>query len=434
MQYLAVCAGSEVYVYAVDTGKLLAVLQGHTGRVNSVAFVQYKGFSASHVESDGDIAWLISVSDDRTFIIWDLLKRSMLYQSAIMGTQPITCVAVDSHTPRFVVGSSDGMLRLFFIDDARYPAAVTCPTVHSTSMRRLLSQCAALGTRAAASSSASTPAVASSVGISAGSRRDVKRNLALQLIEELMAADDEKKQVLDLLDDSTLNDDDRCAQLTGPPVLTLMFAQQAAASVIGSVASASSGVLCVGWSRGILLLHSSSYAPVSVMLFAATDEDDNDDAAHTGIIGYEHKISSAIRTIRGPAAATSLVVGCPIEGATNSAASTECSSSPAMLLAVARADSGSMFTMGIPLISEHGRCPVGTSSSSAAGSQDAKAPLKSGPQLHAVIRDDSNLDAESLLLKSSWPSSSVSNNAGTRCDFLNWNAALLMSRIRLLIC
>ncbi len=58
-------------------------------------------------------------SEDRTFKVWDLGARCLLYTSAILSSSPLLSLALDARLPRAAIGSADGKVR--FIDLA-HPA------------------------------------------------------------------------------------------------------------------------------------------------------------------------------------------------------------------------------------------------------------------------------------------------------------------------
>ncbi|KAI8827082.1 WD40-repeat-containing domain protein [Fimicolochytrium jonesii] len=102
--WIACAVNDAVHVLHVKTGRSI-VLQGHLGRVSGCEFF-------TPLPDAPDLAaWLISVSDDRTFKIWDIQNASCLYQSTILSPSLLTTVALSPD--RFCLGSEDGILRFF---------------------------------------------------------------------------------------------------------------------------------------------------------------------------------------------------------------------------------------------------------------------------------------------------------------------------------
>jgi WD40 repeat protein len=76
-QAVALCVGVNVIVMERHTGRVLVRLEGHLAPVTAAAFNPH----CAHQ--------LVSISEDRTFKVWDLAKRGLFYQSAVLSAHPL---------------------------------------------------------------------------------------------------------------------------------------------------------------------------------------------------------------------------------------------------------------------------------------------------------------------------------------------------------
>ncbi|XP_070578723.1 WD repeat-containing protein 27-like isoform X2 [Ptychodera flava] len=102
---VAACIDKEVIILDSGTERLDTTLEGHTARVNCAEF-------CPHYQST-----VVSVSDDRTFKIWDISNSCLVYQSTIISASPFISLTMDLLNPQFAVGSSDGQLRVYDLTD-----------------------------------------------------------------------------------------------------------------------------------------------------------------------------------------------------------------------------------------------------------------------------------------------------------------------------
>ncbi|DBA03491.1 TPA: hypothetical protein N0F65_002899 [Lagenidium giganteum] len=103
---VAIACGSIVEVRLVQSGELFVTLEGHLARVTSVVFHPLRP------------PVLFSASEDRTFKMWDLADKALLYQSAVLSACPITAMALNPVTGDAVFGFTDGSIRAFTVDKA----------------------------------------------------------------------------------------------------------------------------------------------------------------------------------------------------------------------------------------------------------------------------------------------------------------------------
>ncbi|KAK7806849.1 hypothetical protein U0070_026741 [Myodes glareolus] len=98
---VAVCAGNKVSVIDVEKQSVLVELQGHQGSVTAVEFCPWQ----AHI--------LISVSEDRTFKVWDYCVGSLIYNSSILTAYPLLSLLICEESRQLVTGSADGQLWIF---------------------------------------------------------------------------------------------------------------------------------------------------------------------------------------------------------------------------------------------------------------------------------------------------------------------------------
>uniref|UniRef100_A0A8C1YDB5 WD repeat domain 27 n=1 Tax=Cyprinus carpio TaxID=7962 RepID=A0A8C1YDB5_CYPCA len=70
---LAACSGSRVFLLNAEREDVLGVLKAHLGPVTASEFCPW------------DVNLLISISEDRTFKIWDVKKGDILFESAVLS-------------------------------------------------------------------------------------------------------------------------------------------------------------------------------------------------------------------------------------------------------------------------------------------------------------------------------------------------------------
>jgi WD40 repeat protein len=96
------CCG-DIRLYDFSTGKLVALLKGHTNVVNSLAF-------------SPDSKQLISAGGDNSAVIWDVEGRTLLHR--LRGhASAIGAAAFTPDGERVVTGSNDTTLRLWRVSD-----------------------------------------------------------------------------------------------------------------------------------------------------------------------------------------------------------------------------------------------------------------------------------------------------------------------------
>lgn len=112
-ELVAACIEWTAHVWDIKSKELVVCLEGHDGRVTCAEFVPY---CARHVLATG--------SEDRTFKLWNIGTREVLYQSAIMSPSPFTCMSINVWDQELVLGTGDGSI--FFVELPKSVTGVRC--------------------------------------------------------------------------------------------------------------------------------------------------------------------------------------------------------------------------------------------------------------------------------------------------------------------
>ncbi|XP_074781203.1 WD repeat-containing protein 27 [Athene noctua] len=108
-QQVAVCAGNRIYILSAKTEAILTELRGHMAPVTAAEFCTWEK------------TMLISVSEDRTFKVWDYSAGQLIYQSGVLTTFPLLSLLIDEENKQFIAGSAEGTLWIFsLISDHNY--------------------------------------------------------------------------------------------------------------------------------------------------------------------------------------------------------------------------------------------------------------------------------------------------------------------------
>ncbi|XP_018415470.1 PREDICTED: WD repeat-containing protein 27 [Nanorana parkeri] len=93
------CAGTRVFILHSQREEILAELTIHQGLVNGAEFWLNN--------------FLVCISEDRTFSIWDYHSGHLVFQSGIISAFPLLKMYIDEENEQLVTGCADGMLRAF---------------------------------------------------------------------------------------------------------------------------------------------------------------------------------------------------------------------------------------------------------------------------------------------------------------------------------
>eukprot|EP01137_Pigoraptor_chileana_P016279 Opistho-2@72975 len=144
---VGLCAGFDVLLFDAAAGSVHSRLEGHTATVTAAAFSPHRRNSL-----------VVSISEDRTFKVWDITEGSLVYQSSIVSSSPFISLAMDPLADRFAIGSEDGAVRFY---DAASGANFRC--LHTFDVARAIRENrSALDRQAAVAQKRAGPQVISS--------------------------------------------------------------------------------------------------------------------------------------------------------------------------------------------------------------------------------------------------------------------------------
>ncbi|XP_041418683.1 WD repeat-containing protein 27 isoform X2 [Xenopus laevis] len=98
---VAACARNKILILSVECEDVLAELAGHLGSVNAAKFCPWQD------------NLLVSISEDRTFKVWNYHAESLVFQSAVLSAFPLLKMYIDAEKKQLVTGCADGQLRVF---------------------------------------------------------------------------------------------------------------------------------------------------------------------------------------------------------------------------------------------------------------------------------------------------------------------------------
>ncbi|XP_077203078.1 WD repeat-containing protein 27 isoform X3 [Paroedura picta] len=112
-QTVAVCAGNRIYMLNAKDEAILAELEGHLAPVTAAEFCTWEK------------NLLISVSEDRSFKVWDYCTGLLIYQSAVITAFPLLSLFIDEENKHIITGCADGQVWIFsLISEHKYRCVI----------------------------------------------------------------------------------------------------------------------------------------------------------------------------------------------------------------------------------------------------------------------------------------------------------------------
>ncbi|XP_034525380.1 WD repeat-containing protein 27 isoform X2 [Ailuropoda melanoleuca] len=109
----AVCAGKKIFMLDPESRSTLAELEGHRAVVTAAEFCPWH----THI--------LISVSEDRSFKVWDHHMGSLIYSSSVFTASPLLSLVLDAENRQLVTGCANGQLWIFSLVEGHHYRCVT---------------------------------------------------------------------------------------------------------------------------------------------------------------------------------------------------------------------------------------------------------------------------------------------------------------------
>ena len=102
---IALCTDAVVKIINISQCKMVAKLVGHAARVTAAEFCPH--YSAT----------LVTVSDDRTVIVWDVDNLCLVYQSPVLCAAPLITLCMNRSEAHVAVASASGTIKVFDLAD-----------------------------------------------------------------------------------------------------------------------------------------------------------------------------------------------------------------------------------------------------------------------------------------------------------------------------
>ncbi|XP_032693140.1 WD repeat-containing protein 27 [Lontra canadensis] len=109
----AVCAGKKIFVLDTESQSTLAELEGHRGAVTAAEFCPWQ------------TRIVVSVSEDRSFKVWDHHMGSLIYNSSVLTASPLLSLLIHAGSRQLVTGCACGQLWIFSLAEGHHYRCVT---------------------------------------------------------------------------------------------------------------------------------------------------------------------------------------------------------------------------------------------------------------------------------------------------------------------
>uniref|UniRef100_UPI003AAA8B22 WD repeat-containing protein 27 n=1 Tax=Centroberyx gerrardi TaxID=166262 RepID=UPI003AAA8B22 len=102
---VAACSGTTVYILSSKRQDVICMVTGHLGPLTAAEFCPW----------NKEI--LVTISEDRTFKVWDLKTESVHYQSFVLSASPLLSVFFLEESRQLITGSTNGEVWCFSLLD-----------------------------------------------------------------------------------------------------------------------------------------------------------------------------------------------------------------------------------------------------------------------------------------------------------------------------
>uniref|UniRef100_A0A3Q3VQH4 Uncharacterized protein n=1 Tax=Mola mola TaxID=94237 RepID=A0A3Q3VQH4_MOLML len=117
---VAACSGAAVHVLSSKRHGVISTLRSHLGPVLAAEFCPW----------NKDL--LVTISEDRTFKMWDLKTEAVCYQSFVLSASPLLSLLFIEEKKHLITGSKDGQVWCFSLSESH-----TCQLVTKMDLQKL---------------------------------------------------------------------------------------------------------------------------------------------------------------------------------------------------------------------------------------------------------------------------------------------------------
>ncbi|KAH9488552.1 hypothetical protein Btru_061808 [Bulinus truncatus] len=102
---LALAADCKILILNLMPSEPISFFDAHRAMITKLKFCPH--YSAT----------LVSISDDRSFCVWNVTNKTLLYQSTIISSSPLLSLSMNLVHPQVVMGTADGCVKIFDLTD-----------------------------------------------------------------------------------------------------------------------------------------------------------------------------------------------------------------------------------------------------------------------------------------------------------------------------